>query len=179
MSDRPDVVVVGSGPAGLACAHRLAMNGHAVTVFEARDKAGGLNEYGIATYKVTDRFAAREVEFLMKIGGIAVATGKALGRDIKLADLLRDFDAVFLGIGLAGVNALQSNGENLAGVVDAVDFIAELRQADDVSKLAVGRRVVVVGGGKPGLPRDLRLDLELLDERRFGNGVVHLHLRPR
>ncbi|GGF02996.1 NAD(P)-dependent oxidoreductase [Stappia taiwanensis] len=141
------VAVVGGGPAGLACAHALARRGHAVTIFDARDKIGGLNEFGIAAYKSTDDFAQFETEFVLSIGGIVVECGKALGRDIALADLRRDFDAVFLGMGLAGVNALRTDGEDLAGVIDAVAYIAELRQAEELSALPVGRKVVVIGGG--------------------------------
>ncbi len=140
------VAVVGAGPAGLACAHRLAMKGHGVTVFERRAKPGGLNEYGIATYKTPENFAAREVEWLLKIGGITVKTGVELGRDVTLDALQAEYDAVFLGIGLAGVNALRAAGEDLTGVRNAVDFIAELRQSDKTS-VAVGRDVVVIGGG--------------------------------
>ncbi len=141
------VAVVGAGPAGLACAHRLAMHGHDVTVFDARPKAGGLNEYGIAAYKAAGGFAQAEVEWLLKIGGITVETGKALGRDLTLDGLRASFDAVFLGVGLAGVNALRAEGEEKMHVQDAVDFIAELRQASDLSKLPIGRDVVVIGGG--------------------------------
>ncbi len=141
------IAVVGSGPAGLACAHRLALHGHDVTMLEARDKAGGLNEYGIAAYKVVDQFAAREIEFILSIGGIRIETGKALGRDLSLAGLVAGYDAVFLGIGLAGVNALAAEGEGLAGVVDAVAWIAELRQAGNLGAVPVGRSVAVVGGG--------------------------------
>jgi dihydropyrimidine dehydrogenase (NAD+) subunit PreT len=141
------VAVVGAGPAGLACAHRLAMKGHDVMVFEARPKAGGLNEYGIASYKATGGFAAREVEWLLQIGGITLKTGMALGRDVSLAALRAEYDAVFLGIGLQGVNALRAAGEDLDGVRNAVDFIAELRQAPDLRALPVGRDVVVIGGG--------------------------------
>ena len=140
------VAVVGAGPAGLACAHRLAMHGHDVTIYEAREKPGGLNEYGIAAYKATNGFAQAEVEWLLSIGGITLHTGKTLGRDISLDALRADFDAVFLGIGLSGVNALGIPGEDLPGVRDAVDFIAELRQAD-LTALPVGRDVVVIGGG--------------------------------
>lgn len=140
------VAVVGAGPAGLACAHRLALKGHDVVVFERRAKPGGLNEYGIATYKTPEDFAAREVAWLLQIGGITVKTGVELGRDVTLAGLEKDYDAVFLGIGLAGVNALRAAGEDLAGVRNAVDFIAELRQSDKPS-VAVGRDVVVIGGG--------------------------------
>ncbi|WP_127145344.1 NAD(P)-dependent oxidoreductase [Pelagibacterium montanilacus] len=139
------VAVVGGGPAGLACAHRLAMHGHAVTVFEAREKPGGLNEYGIAAYKSTHDFAQGEVDYVTAIGGIAIETGKVLGRDIALSELAADYDAVFLGMGLGGVNALGALGED--GAANAVDFIAELRQSSDLSALEVGRRVVVIGGG--------------------------------
>ncbi|MFN3846997.1 MAG: NAD(P)-dependent oxidoreductase [Paracoccaceae bacterium] len=141
------VAVVGAGPAGLACAHRLAMHGHDVVVYERRAKSGGLNEYGIASYKSTGGFAQAEVEWLLQIGGITVKTGVELGRDLSLDGLLADHDAVFLGIGLGGVNALRAVGEDKAGVFNAVDFIAELRQTTDLTTLPVGRDVVVIGGG--------------------------------
>lgn len=141
------IAVVGAGPAGLSCAHRLAMLGHDVTVYDARPKAGGLDEYGIAAYKAVDDFAQREVAFLLKIGGITIEPGRALGRDFDLDALGEAFDAVFLGLGLSGVNALGLDGETASGIHDAVSWIAELRQADDLSSLAIGRRVVVIGGG--------------------------------
>ncbi|MBU4527329.1 MAG: NAD(P)-dependent oxidoreductase [Hoeflea sp.] len=141
------IAVIGAGPAGLSCAHKLASLGHDVTIYEAREKAGGLNEYGIAAYKTTNDFAQDEVSFILEIGGISIETGKALGRDVTLDQLAADFDAVFLGVGLPGVNALGLKGETAAGVIDAVDFIGVLRQAEDLSLLEVGRRIVVLGGG--------------------------------
>jgi glutamate synthase (NADPH/NADH) small chain len=141
------VAVVGAGPAGLSCAHRLAMKGHDVVIFDAKQKGGGLNEYGIAAYKTVEGFAEAEVSWLLQIGGITMETGKALGRDISVDALSAEFDAVFLGMGLSGVNALRSDGEDKAGVLDAVGFIAELRQAGDLAALPVGRNVVVIGGG--------------------------------
>ena len=141
------VAIVGAGPAGLACAHRLAMHGHDVVLMDARDRIGGLNEYGIAAYKTAGDFAQAEVEWLLGIGGIEARTGVRLGSDVTLADLRRDYDAVFLGMGLAGVNALGLAGETREGARDAVDFIAELRQSDDLTRLPIGRRVVVIGGG--------------------------------
>lgn len=141
------VAVIGAGPAGLACAHRLAMRGHAVIIFEARPKSGGLNEYGIAAYKTVDAFAGREVDYILSIGGIEVRHGQALGSDITLAGLTDSFDAVFVGAGLAGVNALGLGDDLPDGVVDAVDFISSLRQAADKTVLPVGRRIVVIGGG--------------------------------
>ncbi|MEP5169558.1 MAG: NAD(P)-dependent oxidoreductase [Shimia thalassica] len=141
------IAVVGAGPAGLAAAHRLAMYGHDVTVLDSRAKAGGLNEFGIASYKSVDNFAAREVDWLLSIGGITVETGKALGGDLTLDALTADFDAVFLGIGLGGVNALDVEGEDKEAVLDAVDFISDLRQASELGSVEIGRDVVVIGGG--------------------------------
>ena len=141
------VAVVGAGPAGLSCAHRLAMMGHDVTVFDAKPKAGGLTEYGIASYKTTGGYAQDEVDWLLKIGGISIENGKSLGADLSLDALKSDHEAVFLAIGLGGVNALGLEGDDKTGVLDAVDFIADLRQASDVASLPVGRDVVVIGGG--------------------------------
>jgi len=141
------VAVVGAGPAGLSCAHRLAMYGHDVTIYDAEAKPGGLNEFGIAAYKATDDFAAREVNWLLGIGGIAIKTGVRLGTELTLEALTDHHDAVFLGVGLGGVNALRSDGEDKDGVRDAVGFIKDLRQASDLTALPVGRDVVVIGGG--------------------------------
>jgi glutamate synthase (NADPH/NADH) small chain len=140
------VAVVGAGPAGLACAHKLATLGHEVTVFEAKKKAGGLNEFGIAAYKTVDDFAQREVDYILGVGGIAIEYGKRLGRQVRLDRLCQQHDAVFLGVGLGAVNALGIR-EDVAGVMNAIDYIARLRQARDMSKLPVGRRIVVIGGG--------------------------------
>ncbi len=145
------VAVVGAGPAGLACAHRLALAGHRVTLFDARAKAGGLNEYGIAAYKTVDDFAQREVEWLLSVGGIALQTGVALGRDVTLDALREGHDAVFVAMGLTGVRTLAIDGEQLSGVMNAVDFIEQVRQADALENVPVGRRVVVIGGGNTAI----------------------------
>jgi dihydropyrimidine dehydrogenase (NAD+) subunit PreT len=138
--------VVGAGPAGLACAHALARAGHAVAIYEAAKKGGGLNEFGIAAYKATDGIAQRELDYILSVGGIDVSYGKALGRDVTLAELRAKHDAVFLGMGLGGTNAL-GLGTGIPGIVDAVDFISKIRQSKDKSKVPVGRNVVVIGGG--------------------------------
>jgi glutamate synthase (NADPH/NADH) small chain len=141
------VAIVGAGPAGLSAAHRLSMHGHDVVIFDGKPKAGGLNEYGIASYKTPGGFAQAEVDYVTAIGGITIETGKLLGEHFVLSDLTAKYDAVFLGMGLGGVNALRADGEDAEGVDNAIDFIADLRQAEDVSKLPVGRRIVVIGGG--------------------------------
>ncbi len=154
------VAVVGAGPAGLACAHRLASLGHEVTVYEAREKSGGLNEFGIAAYKSTDDFAAREVNFIRAIGGIDVKHGVALGSNLTLDALRAGHDAVFLGLGLGGANDLGIPGEDQDGVYSAIDYIPQLRQARDLSALPVGRNVVVIGGGMTAI--DIAVQMRLL-----------------
>ena len=141
------IAVVGAGPAGLAAAHRLATQGHEVVVYDAHTKPGGLNEYGLAAYKTPDGFAQREIAWLLSVGHITLKQEHLLGRDITLAQLREEYDAVFLGMGLAGVNALGIKEPPLQGVEEAVDFIAALRQSQHLNHVAVGRSVVVIGGG--------------------------------
>ncbi|MGJ7918610.1 NAD(P)-dependent oxidoreductase [Massilia sp. LXY-6] len=151
------IAVVGAGPAGLSCAHRLAMLGHDVVVFEAREKAGGLNEYGIAKYKLPGDFAQREVEFLLSIGGIEIQYGRALGSNLQLSDLHARYDAVFLGLGLSESRRLGLTGEDAPGLVAAVDYIATLRQAQDLAALPVPRRAIVIGAGNTAIDMAVQL----------------------
>jgi len=141
------VAVVGGGPASLSCAHRLATLGHQVTVLNGADKLGGLNEYGIAAYKTVDNFAQSEVDYILNVGGIDVRNGQSLGTDFSLADVRDEYAAVFLGFGLGGVNELRLENDRAEGIVDAVEYIASLRQADSKAELPVGRHVLVIGGG--------------------------------
>jgi len=150
------IAVVGGGPAGLSCAHRLAMLGHSVTVYESRGEPGGLNEYGLAAYKMLEDRAAREVSYILDIGGIKLESGKSMGEDFALSDLRREFDAVFIGLGQNAVNALGMENENVDGVYNAVDFIELIRQ-EDLSTLPVGRDVVVVGGGNTAIDMTVQI----------------------
>lgn len=145
------IAVVGAGPAGLSCAHRLAMLGHQVVVFEAEEKAGGLNEYGIARYKMTDDFARREVDFLLEIGGIEIRHGQRLGDNIDLATLNHDYDSVFLGLGLGTSRQLGLTGEDALGLMAAVDYIKVLRQSDELAALPLAKRCVVIGAGNTAI----------------------------
>ena len=149
------VAVIGAGPSGLACAHRLATYGHDVTILEALEKSGGLNEYGIAAYKSVDGFAAREVEYVLSIGGITIKHGQKLGENCRLDELANEYDAVFIAAGLGGANPLFENSD----VDDAIDFIADLRQADDLSKLPIGRHIVVIGGGMTAIDAAIQAKL--------------------
>lgn len=164
------VAVVGGGPAGLSCAHRLAMLGHDVVIFNRDEKPGGLNEYGIAAYKAIDDFAQAEVDYILSIGGIELRNNCALGSEIQFTELLADYDAVFIGIGLAESNDLGIEGEDLDGVINAVEYIAELRQATDKSKLPVGRDIVVIGGGMTAID-------VAVQSKRLGADQVHMVYR--
>jgi len=154
------IAVVGAGPAGISCAHRLAVLGHKITVYDAKDKPGGLNEYGIAAYKSTNDFAQQELQYILDIGGITLKTGMKLGSQINLEDLQEQYDAVFLGCGLGTVNQLNLDNENISGVIDAVDYIANLRQINNKDELMVGKNIVVVGGGMTAI--DIAVQSKLL-----------------
>ena len=164
------VAVVGGGPAGLSCAHRLAVLGHDVVVFNRDSKPGGLNEYGIAAYKAIDDFAQAEVDYILSIGGIELRNNSTLGVDIELSELCDNYDAVFLGVGLAHSNDLGIEGEDLDGVINAIEYIAELRQADDKSTLPVGRDIVVIGGGMTAID-------VAVQSKRLGAEQVHMVYR--
>ncbi|WP_220721373.1 NAD(P)-dependent oxidoreductase [Agarivorans litoreus] len=165
------IAVVGAGPAGLSCAHRLALLGNEVEIFEAADKPGGLNEYGIAKYKLTDNFAQKEVEFILGIGGITLHTNKALGKDVSLQQLKDQFDAVFLAIGLQDVPCLKLVNESHPHILNAVDYIKELRQATDISELDVPKdSAVVIGAGNTAIDMACQL-------KRLGTEEVTLVYR--
>jgi len=140
------VAIIGAGPAGLSCAHVLSREGIDVTVFEKEAKGGGLMTYGIAAYKVTPEFCQDEVDFITSLGGITVEYGKELGKNITLAQLKQDFDAVFLGIGVGLARQLDIPGEELEGVVDAIEFIYSLR-SKTYNQIPVGDKVAIIGMG--------------------------------
>lgn len=157
------IAVVGAGPAGLSCAHRLALHGHEVVVFEAREKAGGLNEYGIARYKLVDDYAQREVQFLLGIGGIEIRHGQRLGDNLNLGELREQYDAVFLGLGLNAVRELGLADEDAPGMLAATDYIRELRQTDDLSQLPLAERCLVIGAGNTAI--DMAVQMSRLGAR--------------
>jgi len=157
------IAVVGAGPAGLSCAHRSAMHGHEVVIFEAREKAGGLNEYGIAKYKLVDDFAQHELDFLLQIGGIEIRHGHKLGDNLSLSDLHQQFDAVFLGLGLAASKQLGLPHEDAPGLLAATDYIRELRQSDDLSQLPLAEHCIVLGAGNTAI--DMAVQMARLGAR--------------
>jgi glutamate synthase (NADPH/NADH) small chain len=140
------VAIVGAGPAGLSCAHVLSREGIDVTVFEKESKGGGLMTYGIAAYKVTPAFCEEEVDFITSLGGIEIKYNHELGEVITLEQLRKNFDAVYLGIGVGLANKLNIPGEDLQGVEDAIKFIYDIR-TKSFPDVVVGDKVVVIGMG--------------------------------
>jgi glutamate synthase (NADPH/NADH) small chain len=175
------IAIVGAGPAGLSCAHRLAMLGNDVVIFEAREKSGGLNEYGIAKYKLTGDFAQQEVDFLLSIGGIEVRHGRILGENLTLQELHAQYDAVFLGLGLNASRQLGLTGEDAPGLMAAVDYIAALRQAEDLAALPVPKRAIVIGAGNTAIDMAVQIkrlgaeDVTLVYRRGFESMTATHH----
>ncbi|HMC87739.1 MAG TPA: NAD(P)-dependent oxidoreductase [Chitinophagaceae bacterium] len=143
---RKKVAVIGAGPAGLSCAHTLSRQGVDVIIFEKETKGGGLMTYGIAAYKVTPQFCQDEVDYITSIGGIEIKYNQELGKNISLAELKKDFDAVYIGIGVGLARQLAIAGEDLQGVEDAISFIYNLRN-NEYHKTSVGDKVAVIGMG--------------------------------
>ena len=143
------VACIGSGPASLACAAELAQRGYRVTIFDRNELAGGLNTYGIAAYKTRAQDSLREVEFVRQLG-VEFRQKTAVGRDISFADLEKQFDAVFIGLGLGETWALNLPGENLHGVCGAMEFI-EKTKVQAFPAVEVGRRVACIGAGNTAI----------------------------
>jgi len=140
------VAVVGAGPSGVSTATYLRRLGFAVTLFEKRPLPGGLNTFGVAEYKMDRRTSLEELRLLFRLG-CKVVTGREIGKDLAAKKLLKDFDAVFLGVGLARTRCLGIPGEDLPGVVDALSFIERVK----AGQARGGGRVVVIGGGNTAI----------------------------
>jgi NADPH-dependent glutamate synthase beta subunit-like oxidoreductase/NAD-dependent dihydropyrimidine dehydrogenase PreA subunit len=141
--DAGRVAVVGAGPAGLSCAHDLALMGHRVTVFDAAPVAGGMMRLGIPEYRLPRDLIAREIGFIESLG-VDLRLGVEIGRDVPFAELRSKFDAVFLAPGCRRGKALKLPGSDLPGVITAVDFLVSVNLG---IPLEIGQTVVVVGGG--------------------------------
>jgi dihydropyrimidine dehydrogenase (NAD+) subunit PreT len=159
------VACIGGGPASLACAAELRRHGVAVTIFEAREMAGGLNTYGIAEYKLRPPDSLKEVELVRSLG-VEFRLGVEVGAGLSVERLEGEYRAIFIGVGLGPTHPLGAPGENLAGVVDAVRFIAEYKTGAP----AVGRRVVVIGGGNTAIDAATAA-------RRLGSDEVYILYR--
>ncbi len=142
------IAVVGAGPAGLSAAWFLRRLGHAVTIFEMQEAAGGMLRWGIPYYRLPEKDLDREIQLILDLG-VEILYNKKLGRDFTLESLKRDgFEAVFLGLGAQKATPMGVEGENARGVISGLDFLAALARGE---KPAVGDRVVVIGGGNTAM----------------------------
>ena len=143
------IAIIGGGPAGLGCAAELAQLGHAPVVFEKKPQAGGLNTFGIAYYKMPPQVSLDEVEMIKGLG-VEFRCGVEVGKDISIVQLEKEFDAIFVGVGLSGSPKLSVPGEDLPEVVDALRFIEQIH-THPLHQVAVGDRVAVIGGGNTAI----------------------------
>ncbi len=138
------VAIVGAGPAGLSCAHDLALLGHEVTIFDAAPVAGGMLRLGVPAYRLPRALIDLEIDAILTLGP-TLRLNQALGSDFTLADLREEFDAVFIAIGSYKSRKLNVEGEDLDGVLRAVDFLINVNLGG--YNLDLGRRILVIGGG--------------------------------
>lgn len=162
------VACIGSGPASLACAAELAKSGYDVTVFDRNEHPGGLNTYGIAAYKTRAADAIREADLVKQLG-VKLRQKSEVGRDITFADLEKQFDAIFLGVGLGETWALNLPGEDLHGVYGALEFI-EQTKIQPFHEVEIGRRVACIGAGNTAID-------VVTAARRLGAEIVYLIYR--
>lgn len=137
------VAIIGAGPAGLTVAHDLALLGHQVTIYESGPKTGGMMRYGVPVYRIDQQAMDMEVQSILDMG-VTIHFDMRVGKDVTLADLRREYDAVFLGVGLMVGRSLNVDGVNLDGVITAVDLLLNFNLG---YKVALGKRVIVIGGG--------------------------------
>ncbi len=143
------VAILGAGPAGLGCAAELAQLGYDTTVFDKKKEGGGLNTYGIAYYKMPPKISLDEVKMIERLG-VKFQYGVEIGKDLTMPELEKNYDAIFLALGLGGANRLGIPGEDLPEVVDALEFI-EWIHTKPLHEVPVGRRVAVLGCGNTAI----------------------------
>jgi dihydropyrimidine dehydrogenase (NAD+) subunit PreT len=143
------VALIGGGPASLSCAAELRKRGYETVIFDANPQPGGLDTYGIAAYKMRAPDVEKEIEMIRRLG-VEIRSGTAVGKDISLAQLERDYDAIFIGIGLGATDDLRIPGEDLEGCRDALSFIEETKSRS-FAEVQIARRIAVIGGGNTAI----------------------------
>ncbi|AAY60419.1 NAD(P)-dependent oxidoreductase (plasmid) [Bacillus cereus] len=143
------IAIVGGGPAGLSTARELARLGYAVTIFEAKEKAGGLDTYGIVSFRLPQEVSLWEVDQIKKLG-VKILTNTKVGKDITVSELMNNFDVIVLAIGMASVPNLNIEGENLEGVYDAIQFVEDTKSKEPTSRF-LGSRIAVIGAGNTAI----------------------------
>jgi dihydropyrimidine dehydrogenase (NAD+) subunit PreT len=143
------VALIGAGPASLSCAAELRQRGYETVIFDANQQPGGLDTYGIAAYKMRAADVEKEVAMVRALG-VEIRSATAVGKDMSVAQLESEFDAIFLGIGLGTTDDLNIPGEDLLGCRDAISFIEETKSRE-LAEVPVARRIAVIGGGNTAI----------------------------
>jgi len=162
------VACIGAGPASLACAAELAKWGYDVTIFDRRENPGGLNTYGIAAYKTRAADVIRETDLVKQLG-VNFRQNTEVGRDVPFTELESQFDAIFIGVGLGETWDLTLPGENLQGVLGAIEFI-EKTKVKPFAEVEIGRRIACIGAGNTAID-------VVTAARRLGAEAVYLIYR--
>lgn len=143
------VAIVGGGPAGLSAARELALLGYSVTIFEAEEKAGGLNTYGIVSFRLPQAISFWEVKQVESLD-VKIRTNTRVGQDISVEEIMENYDFVILAIGMSSVPDLGVSGEDLEGVYDAIDFVKETK-TKPITNQFLGKKVVIIGAGNTAI----------------------------
>ncbi|SEM70291.1 glutamate synthase (NADPH/NADH) small chain [Mesobacillus persicus] len=143
------VAIIGGGPAGLSAARELARLGYEVTIFEAKEKAGGLDTYGIVSFRLPQEVSLWEVEQIEKLG-VKILTNTKVGRDIQAEEIIDNYDAVILAVGMSKVPMLGIEGEDAEGVLDAIDFV-ETTKTPPLDPQYIGKKIVIIGAGNTAI----------------------------
>ncbi|MFC0852818.1 NAD(P)-dependent oxidoreductase [Halalkalibacter oceani] len=143
------VAIIGGGPAGLSAARELARLGYQVTIFEAKEKAGGLDTYGIVSFRLPQEVSLWEVEQVEKLG-VEIRTNTTVGKDISATEMKEGYDAVVLAIGMAKVPMLGIEGEDADGVYDAIEFV-ESTKTPPLDESFIGKKVAIIGAGNTAI----------------------------
>lgn len=149
VSNGKKIAIIGCGPAGLSAARELCLLGYEVTIFEAEKQAGGLNQYGIVSFRLPQEVVKWEVEQILQLGA-TILTGKRVGVDVDSDELLATYDRIIVSVGMSNVPLLKIEGEILEGVYDAIEFVKTTKQKP-LPKNVMGKNVVVIGAGNTAI----------------------------
>jgi heterodisulfide reductase subunit A len=162
------VAIIGAGPAGLACAHDLAMEGHEVTVFEALPEPGGMLRYAIPEYRLPKAELKREIDYIRKLG-VTIKCGVEIGKDITIDAIKSDYDAIFIGTGAPKGLPLGVEGEGLPGIRDGIHFLRSINSGEEIT---TGKQAAVIGGGNTAIDC-------ARTAKRLGSNVKLIYRRTR